>query len=198
VVFLTCDAFGVLPPIARLTPSQAVYHFLSGYTAKVAGTERGVTAPEATFSACFGAPFMPRPPAIYGELLAERLRVGGARVWLMNTGWTGGGVGVGRRIDIATTRRLVTAALGGALDAAATRPDPVFGLNVPVAVEGVDRSLLTPRETWADKDAFDAQANRLLGLFAANFRKLGGGAGPRGLAATGRRVACGRKAHIGA
>ena len=173
VVFLTADAFGVLPPIARLTPEQAVYHFLSGYTAKVAGTERGVTEPQATFSACFGAPFMPLHPTVYGEMLAEKLRTSGARAWLINTGWTGGGYGVGKRIDIASTRRLLTAALDGSLDNAATRTDELFGFEVPLAVPGVDTKLLTPRLTWADEDAYDRQALHLASLFRANFEKFG-------------------------
>jgi phosphoenolpyruvate carboxykinase (ATP) len=182
VVLLTCDAFGVLPPIARLTPAQAVYHFLSGYTAKVAGTERGVTEPQATFSACFGAPFMPLHPSVYGELLGRRLAASGARTWLINTGWTGGGYGTGRRIDIAATRRLVAAALSGELDTAAARTDPHFGLSVPVAVPGIDASLLEPRQGWSDGAAYDRQAAKLVALFAANFSKLGS-AGPMAAAA---------------
>jgi phosphoenolpyruvate carboxykinase (ATP) len=183
VVFLTADAFGVLPPIARLTPEQAVYHFLSGYTAKVAGTERGVTEPQATFSACFGAPFMPLHPSVYGEMLAEKLRSSGATAWLINTGWTGGGYGVGKRIDIASTRRLLNGALGGTLETAPMRVDELFGFEVPLAVEGVDGKLLTPRETWADGEAYDAKAMYLAGLFRKNFEKFGGAAdasaGPR-------------------
>ncbi|ODT66517.1 MAG: phosphoenolpyruvate carboxykinase (ATP) [Pelagibacterium sp. SCN 63-23] len=173
VVFLTADAFGVLPPLARLTPEQAVYHFLSGYTAKVAGTERGVTEPQATFSACFGAPFMPLHPTVYGEMLAQRLRRSGAQAWLLNTGWTGGGYGVGKRIDIASTRRLLTAALDNSLDGVEMRADPLFGFAVPVAVSGVDANLLDPRQTWTDGNAYDAQASRLVELFRNNFRKFG-------------------------
>ena len=173
VVFLTADAFGVLPPIARLTPDQAVYHFLSGYTAKVAGTERGVTEPQATFSACFGAPFMPLHPTVYGDMLAEKLASSGASAWLINTGWTGGGYGVGKRIDIASTRRLLSAALNGELDDIAMRSDELFGFDVPVAVPGVDSILLTPRETWADGPSYDRQALHLAGLFRANFEKFG-------------------------
>lgn len=173
VMFLTADAFGVLPPISRLTPEQAVYHFLSGYTAKVAGTERGITEPVATFSACFGAPFMPLHPSVYGRLLEERLERSGASVYLLNTGWTGGGYGVGKRIDIASTRRLLNAALSGELEQAPMRIDPVFGLDVPVAVAGVDAALLDPRRTWADSAAYDAAAARLLRLFEGNFRKFG-------------------------
>ncbi|MCW5720506.1 MAG: phosphoenolpyruvate carboxykinase (ATP) [Devosia sp.] len=173
VVFLTADAFGVMPPLARLTPEQAVYHFLSGYTAKVAGTERGVTEPQATFSACFGAPFMPLHPTVYGAMLAERLRQSGAQAYLLNTGWTGGGYGVGKRIDIASTRRLLSAALDGALDNVEMRVDPLFGFAVPVAVPGVDPKLLDPRQTWADADAYDAQAAKLVRLFRDNFVKFG-------------------------
>ncbi len=183
VVFLTADAFGVLPPIARLTPDQAVYHFLSGYTAKVAGTERGVTEPQATFSACFGAPFMPLHPTVYGAMLAEKLKQSGASAWLINTGWTGGGYGVGKRIDIASTRRLLTAALNGELDDAAMRTDELFGFAVPIAVPGINSTLLTPRATWADGNAYDRQATHLAGLFRANFEKFGTAAnaapGPR-------------------
>ena len=173
VVFLTADAFGVLPPIARLTPEQAVYHFLSGYTAKVAGTERGVTEPQATFSACFGAPFMPLHPTVYGDMLAEKLRQTGAATWLLNTGWTGGGHGVGKRIDIASTRRLLTAALDGSLDTVEMREDELFGFAVPLTVPGVDTRLLTPRLTWADGEAYDRQALHLAGLFRHNFEKFG-------------------------
>ncbi|MEO5807710.1 phosphoenolpyruvate carboxykinase (ATP) [Devosia sp.] len=183
VVFLTADAFGVLPPIAKLTPEQAVYHFLSGYTAKVAGTERGVTEPQATFSACFGAPFMPLHPSVYGEMLAERLRTSGASAWLINTGWTGGGYGVGKRIDLKSTRRLLNAALSGALDTAPMREDELFGFAVPLAVEGVETRILTPRLTWADANAYDRQAAHLAGLFQQNFLKFGphaaNSAGPR-------------------
>jgi len=183
VVFLTADAFGVLPPLARLSPEQAVYHFLSGYTAKVAGTERGVTEPQATFSACFGAPFMPLHPTVYGQMLAERLRKSGAQAWLLNTGWIGGAYGVGKRIDIASTRRLLTAALDGELDAVEMRFDPLFGFEVPLSVPGVDERLLDPRQCWADGDAYDVQAARLVALFRKNFEKFGpeanAEAGPR-------------------
>jgi phosphoenolpyruvate carboxykinase (ATP) len=172
VVFLTADAFGVLPPLSRLTTEQAVYHFLSGYTAKVAGTERGVTEPSATFSACFGAPFMPLHPKVYGQLLEARLIASGANVWLLNTGWTGGAYGTGRRIDLATTRRLLSAALGGELATAAMRQDPVFGLAVPVAVGDVDPVVLDPRSAWADPGAYDAAAARLLELFERNFERF--------------------------
>lgn len=172
VVFLTADAFGVLPPISRLTSEQAVFHFLSGYTAKVAGTERGVTEPVATFSACFGAPFMPLHPTVYGRLLEERLKASGASVYLLNTGWTGGGYGAGRRIDIATTRRLLDAALSGELDRADMRTEPLFGMSVPLSVNGVAPSLLDPRVNWSDGAAYDAAAARLQDMFTQNFRKF--------------------------
>ena len=172
IVMLTCDAFGVLPPIARLSPAQAMYHFLSGFTAKVAGTERGVTEPTATFSACFGAPFMPLHPRVYGDLLAERLNASGASTWLINTGWTGGAYGTGKRIDIKTTRALLNAALSGALDDAPMRNDPNFAFAVPLDVEGVETRLLDPRACWDDGAAYDAAAVRLVALFEDNFRKF--------------------------
>ena len=172
VVFLTADAFGVLPPLARLTPDQAVYHFLSGYTAKVAGTERGVTEPTATFSACFGAPFLSHRPHVYAELLADRLRETGARTWLINTGWIGGAAGTGKRIDIASTRRIVAAVLSGELDEAEMRVDPVFNFEVPLAVHGLPKRLLDPRANWADAAAYDAAALKLKALFEANFVKV--------------------------
>ena len=172
VVFLTADAFGVLPPIARLTEEQAVYHFLSGYTAKVAGTERGVTEPSATFSACFGAPFMSHHPQVYGDLFARKLEVSGASVWLINTGWIGGAYGVGKRIDIAATRRLVTAALSGELASAVMRTDPNFGFEVPVAVDGIPGRLLDPRANWSEPHAYDVAATSLAHMFEGNMQKL--------------------------
>jgi phosphoenolpyruvate carboxykinase (ATP) len=172
MIFLTADAFGVLPPIARLTPDQAMYHFLSGYTAKVAGTEIGVTEPQATFSTCFGAPFMPRHPSVYGNLLKERIAKGGVDCWLVNTGWTGGKYGVGKRMPIKATRALLNAALDGSLKDAEFRKDPYFGFEVPVSVPGVDSAILTPRETWVDKDEFDTTAKKLVGLFIDNFAKF--------------------------
>ena len=172
VVFLTADAFGVMPPIARLSVEQAMYHFLAGYTAKVAGTERGVTEPQATFSACFGSPFMPLPPETYATMLGERLRAHGSQVWLVNTGWTGGPYGVGRRIALAHTRALLDAALAGALDDAPTRIDPVFGVEVPTHVPGVPNAILTPRDTWEDADAYDAQAQKLAGMFHEHFERF--------------------------
>ncbi|HEY8595294.1 MAG TPA: phosphoenolpyruvate carboxykinase [Devosiaceae bacterium] len=172
VILLTADAFGVLPPIARLTPDQAIYHFLSGYTAKVAGTERGVTEPQATFSACFGAPFMSLHPTVYGKMLKKRLRESLAECWLINTGWTGGPYGVGERISIAATRRLLREALSGDLAHVEMRIDPIFGFAVPRAVEGIDPALLDPRSNWSDPVAYDAQAAKLVGLFEANFEKF--------------------------
>jgi phosphoenolpyruvate carboxykinase (ATP) len=172
IIMLTADAFGVLPPIARLTPDQAMYHFLSGYTAKVAGTEIGVTEPEATFSTCFGAPFMPRHPSVYGNLLKDRIAKGNVSCWLVNTGWTGGKYGVGRRMPIRETRALLNAALDGSLDHAAFRTDENFGFEVPVAVPGVDSLILNPRDTWADKADYDATAAKLVKLFIDNFAKF--------------------------
>ena len=169
IIMLTCDAFGVLPPIARLTPAQAMYHFLSGFTSKVAGTERGVTEPQPTFSTCFGAPFMPRRPEEYGALLRDRIAEAGASCWLVNTGWTGGAYGTGKRMPIAATRALLTAALNGTLNAGEFRLDPNFGFEVPVAVAGVDAGLLDPRGTWADPEAYDAQAKKLIEMFSSNF-----------------------------
>jgi phosphoenolpyruvate carboxykinase (ATP) len=172
IIMLTADAFGVLPPIAKLTPDQAMYHFLSGYTAKVAGTEIGVTEPQATFSTCFGAPFMPRHPSIYGNLLKERIARGNVDCWLVNTGWTGGSYGVGTRMPIKATRALLNAALDGSLNAAEFRTDPNFGFKVPVSVPGVDPTILDPRRTWADKAAYDAAASRLVDLFVENFAQF--------------------------
>lgn len=169
VIMLTCDAFGVLPPIARLTPAQAMYHFLSGFTSKTPGTERGVTEPTPTFSTCFGAPFMPRRPEVYGKLLQEKIAQFGAECWLVNTGWTGGKHGTGKRMPIKATRALLTAALDGSLSKTEFRKDPNFGFDVPVAVPGVDATLLNPRATWADAAAYDAQAAKLVGMFADNF-----------------------------
>ncbi len=172
VIMLTADAFGVLPPISRLTPDQAMYHFLSGYTAKVAGTEIGVTEPEATFSTCFGAPFMPRHPSVYGNLLKKRIAEGGAQCWLVNTGWTGGKYGTGNRMPIKATRALLNAALDGSLNAATFRKDPNFGFEVPVAVDGVDSAILDPRSTWADGEEYDRTAQKLVQLFIANFAEF--------------------------
>lgn len=172
IIMLTADAFGVMPPIAKLTPEQAMYHFLSGYTAKVAGTEKGVTEPEATFSTCFGAPFMPRHPTEYGNLLRDLIARHGVDCWLVNTGWTGGAYGVGRRMPIKATRALLTAALNGELKKADFRTDANFGFAVPVIVPEVETSILDPRSTWVDGAAYDAQATKLVNMFIANFTKF--------------------------
>ena len=169
IIMLTCDAFGVLPPIARLTPAQAMYHFLSGFTSKVAGTERGVTEPEPTFSTCFGAPFMPRRPEAYGNLLKAKIAKHGATCWLVNTGWTGGAYGTGSRMPIQATRALLTAALDGPLGDVEFRKDENFGFDVPVAVPDVAEVLLDPRRTWDDPAAYDRQATKLVQMFADNF-----------------------------
>jgi phosphoenolpyruvate carboxykinase (ATP) len=186
VVFLTADAFGVMPPIARLTPMQAMYHFLAGYTAKVAGTERGVTEPSATFSSCFGAPFLPLHPGVYAKMLGEKIAQHGAKVWLVNTGWTGGPFGTGSRMKLSHTRTMLRAALAGHLDGAAYVKDPVFGFEVPTTVPGIPSELLTPRNTWADPAAYDAQAAKLAEMFRKSFAAFASGveaavaaAGPR-------------------
>ena len=171
-IMLTADAFGVLPPIARLTADQAMYYFLSGYTAKVAGTEIGVTEPEATFSTCFGAAFMPRHPSVYGNLLKQRIAEGSVDCWLVNTGWTGGKYGTGHRMPIKATRALLNAALDGSLKAGQFRKDPNFGFEVPVSVAGVDTNILDPRQTWPDKEAYDATAAKLVDLFVDNFAQF--------------------------
>ncbi len=171
VIFLTCDAFGVLPPVAKLTPAQAMYHFISGYTAKVAGTEVGVKDPEATFSACFGGPFLVWHPTKYAELLADKLRKHGAQTWLVNTGWTGGGHGVGARMKLKYTRAIIDAIHSGALDHVATVEDSVFGVLVPTECPGVPAEVLVPRNTWADQAAYDTQARKVATLFRENFKK---------------------------
>ena len=187
ILFLTCDAYGIMPPIARLSPAQAMYHFLSGYTAKVAGTERGVTEPKATFSTCFGAPFLPLQPNVYASLLGEKIATHGVQCWLVNTGWTGGPYSVGQRIRLGLTRAMVRAALAGKLDRIPTTPDPVFGVEVPLQVPGVPEDVLLPRGTWSDPAAYDAQAHRLAQMFRDNFAQFQdqvhaavGDAGPRG------------------
>ncbi len=172
IVMLTADAFGVLPPISKLTPEQAMYHFLSGYTAKVAGTERGVTEPTATFSTCFGAPFMVHHPTVYARLLGERIAKHEVTCWLVNTGWSGGAYGVGKRMAIGHTRAMVNAALDGSLATATFAPEPFFGLSIPNAVPGVPAEVLNPRNAWSDKVAYDAQAKKLAGLFYQNFKKF--------------------------
>jgi len=187
VVLLTADAFGVLPPIARLTHDQAAYHFLSGYTAKLAGTEIGVKEPKATFSTCFGAPFMPRPPAEYAALLVERLARWDVPVWLVNTGWTGGPYGTGERMDISHTRAMVRAALNGHLEGVATVVDPRFGLAVPVSCPDVPAEFLQPRNTWQDRDAYDHAAAKLARMFATNFEAYAESVAP-GIRAAGPHV----------
>jgi phosphoenolpyruvate carboxykinase (ATP) len=169
---LTADAFGVMPPIARLTAAQAMYHFLSGYTAKVAGTERGVVEPQATFSACFGAPFIPRHPSVYGALLRDLIARHKVECWLVNTGWTGGAYGIGNRMPIAITRALLDAALSGELSNRPMRKDAHFGFEVPLAVPGIDARLLHPRDTWVDPNAYDIQAHSLVQMFIKNFAKF--------------------------
>ncbi len=169
IIMLTCDAYGVLPPIARLSSAQAMYHFLSGFTAKTPGTERGIVEPTPTFSTCFGAPFMPRRPEVYGKLLQAKIAQSGATCWLVNTGWTGGKFGTGTRMPIRATRALLTAALDGSLTSGKFRRDPHFGFEVPVAVAGVDSALLDPRSTWADGAAYDQAAQKLVAMFAENF-----------------------------
>lgn len=175
IIMLTADAFGVLPPVARLTSEQAMYHFLSGYTAKIAGTERGVKEPEATFSTCFGAPFMVLHPGVYADLLGRRIADHDAHCWLVNTGWSGGPYGEGQRIRIAHTRAMIRAILNGALAEVATRPDPVFGVHVPVSCPGVPAEVLTPRHTWRDKDSYDRKARELARRFNENFKKYADG-----------------------
>jgi phosphoenolpyruvate carboxykinase (ATP) len=185
VVLLTADAFGVMPPIARLSVAQAMYHFLSGYTAKLAGTEAGVTEPKATFSTCFGEPFMPLSPMIYAKMLGERVTQHSARCWLINTGWTGGAYGVGTRMKLSHTRTMVRAALSGALNNAKYNTDPIFGLEVPAEVAGVPTEVLNPRNTWKDAAAYEKAAQHLAGLFRSNFERFSGAsaeiaaAGPR-------------------
>jgi phosphoenolpyruvate carboxykinase (ATP) len=183
IFMLTADAFGVLPPIARLTPEQAKYHFISGYTAKVAGTERGVQEPVATFSACFGAPFMPLHPTVYADLLGKKISDHGVDTWLVNTGWTGGPFGVGERFKIAHSRAVVRAALNGDLENVEFRRDPVFGFDVPVSCPGLPVELLTPRDTWADPASYDAKAADLARLFIANFDEFAALAGDAVVAA---------------
>ena len=183
VIFLTADAFGVLPPVAKLTPEQAMYHFISGYTAKVAGTEKGLTEPTATFSACFGAPFLPLHPTVYANLLREKLNHHNAKVWLINTGWSGGPYGVGKRMSLAVTRAIVTAVLNGDLNDADTVVDAVFGLQVPVSVPNVPAEVLNPRGTWSDPAAYDAKALELAQKFKDNFKKYADQASPEVLAA---------------
>ena len=190
IIMLTADAFGVLPPIARLTPAQAMYHFLSGYTAKVAGTEKGVKGTQATFSTCFGAPFMPRHPSVYGNLLKENIAMHSVDCWLVNTGWTGGPYGEGERMPIKVTRALLSAALENGLSDVPMRTDPWFGFEVPTSVRGIDSKLLNPRETWSNPSAYDEQAHKLVQMFIENFAKFEGHVDPEvKAAAPGARAA---------
>jgi phosphoenolpyruvate carboxykinase (ATP) len=183
IVMLTADAFGVLPPISRLSPGAAMYHFLSGYTAKVAGTEKGVTEPKATFSTCFGAPFLPLDPSRYARMLGEKIARHGVRVWLVNTGWTGGAYGTGKRMKIAYTRAMIASALSGALDRVAHEKDPVFNLDIPASCPGVPPEVLKPRNTWANGADYDAQAAKLARMFVDNFKTFEGGVTAEVLAA---------------
>jgi phosphoenolpyruvate carboxykinase (ATP) len=175
IFFLTCDAYGILPPISRLSPAQAMYQFISGYTAKVAGTETGITEPKPTFSACFGAPFLPLHPGRYAELLGEKIRQQGVKVWMVNTGWSGGAYGQGKRIPLAYTRAMISAALHGELDDVPYSPHPVFGMAVPASCPGVPQHLLQPRNTWPDPTAYDAMAGNLAVWFCRNFEKYAAG-----------------------
>ena len=174
IIFLTCDAFGVLPPVAKLGPGEAMYHFLSGYTAKVAGTERGVTEPEATFSACFGAAFLMLHPTRYADLLQQKIADHGSAAYLVNTGWSGGAYGVGERMSIKTTRTCIDAILDGSIDSAEFNTDELFGFQVPSSLPGVDASICNPRDAWSDKEAYDTQAHKLAGMFKDNFVKYTG------------------------
>jgi phosphoenolpyruvate carboxykinase (ATP) len=188
IVMLTCDAFGVMPPIAKLTPDQAMYHFLSGYTAKVAGTEKGVgNEPQTTFSTCFGAPFMPLQPTVYATMLGERISRHASDTWLVNTGWSGGPFGIGSRMKIGYTRAMIRAALGGQLASVPTMEDPVFGLHFPAVCPEVPAEILNPRNTWKDKSQYDAKARELAEKFRRNFEQFAQessagvrSAGPRG------------------
>ena len=175
IFFLTCDAYGVLPPISRLTPDQAMYQFISGYTAKVAGTETGITEPKPTFSACFGAPFLPLHPGRYADLLGARIRQQGVKVWLINTGWSGGPFGKGSRINLAYTRAMITAVLENALDDLEYRVHPIFGVAMPLSCPRVPTELLNPRQTWPDTAAYDEMADKVAGWFISNFEKYASG-----------------------
>ena len=172
VFFLTCDAYGVLPPVSRLTPGQAMYNFISGYTARVAGTETGVTEPKPVFSACFGAPFLPLHPAQYAEMLGKKMQEHKVNVWLINTGWSGGAYGTGSRMKLSYTRAMITAALDGSLNKVEYQQMPIFGYQVPTSCPNVPVEILNPRNTWSDKAAYDAQAVKLANLFNNNFEKF--------------------------
>ena len=185
---LTADAFGALPPVARLSPAQAMYHFLSGYTAKVAGTERGITEPQATFSACFGSPFMALNPSVYAELLGKKIAQHQVQVWLVNTGWSGGPYGVGQRMKLGYTRAMISAALNGTLAQAPMSNDPFFGVQIPQTCPDVPSEVLQPRKTWKDPQAYDAQARKLAGMFTENFKQFANDASPD-IRAAGPRTA---------
>jgi phosphoenolpyruvate carboxykinase (ATP) len=172
IVFLTCDAMGVLPPISSLSNEQAMYFFLNGYTAKVGGTEKGVTEPKSVFSACFGQPFLPLRPKVYAKLLGEKIAAHESRVWLINTGWTGGPYGIGSRMKLSFTRAMIHAAFDGQLDDVAFETDPIFGLSMPTSCPNVPSEVLNPRNTWMDKDAYDTQANKLHAMFEANAKQF--------------------------
>ncbi len=171
IFFLTADAFGVLPPISKLTPAQAAYHFMSGYTAKVAGTEAGVDEPQPNFSACFGAPFMPLHPAEYAEMLSKKMKDANVNVWLVNTGWTGGAYGTGNRMKLKYTRAMIESALEGKLEEVEFTKHPIFGLNMPLECENVPSGILNPKETWSDKNSYDEKAMELANSFKKNFKK---------------------------
>src|SRR5581483_4512758 len=175
IFFLTCDAYGVLPPISKLTPAQAMYQFISGYTAKVAGTEAGVTEPKSTFSACFGAPFLPLHPGRYAAMLGDKLKKNLVNVWLVNTGWTGGAYGTGHRMKLAYTRAMISAALDGDLNNVQYDTDPIFGMAVPTSCPGVPEAILNPRNTWENKEAYDMAAKILAKQFKTNFEKYASG-----------------------
>ena len=175
IFFLTCDAFGVLPPISKLSPGQAMYQFISGYTAKVAGTELGVTEPKSTFSACFGAPFLPLHPGKYAQMLGNKMQEHKVNVWMINTGWSGGSYGIGKRMKLSFTRAMITAALEGKLDQVNFENHPIFGMAMPEVCPGVPTEVLNPRNTWADKSAYDEKAKYLAGLFVKNFEKYTSG-----------------------
>jgi phosphoenolpyruvate carboxykinase (ATP) len=183
IFFLTCDAHGVLPPISKLSPGQAMYQFISGYTAKVAGTEAGVTEPKSTFSACFGAPFLPLHPGKYAQMLGEKMQRNKVNVWMINTGWTGGPYGIGNRMKLKYTRAMITAALEGRLNVIEFEPHPVFGMMIPTECPGVPSEILNPRNTWADKNAYDDKAKFLASLFIKNFEKYKDGVSDEVLAA---------------
>ena len=195
ILMLTCDAFGVLPPLARLTPAQAMYHFLAGYTAKVAGTEAGIKEPQATFSPCFGAPFMALPPTVYAKFLGDKIAQHKVDVWLVNTGWSGGAYGQGERIKLAYTRAMVKAVLSGALKDVPTQADPIFGMAVPLSCPGVPGEMLNPRNTWKDKAAYDSKARELAAMFEKNFAENASDASPEIKAAGPKALVLGAATH---